>query len=383
MASKKVSGPAKRRTAGEGGIDRLASGKWRARYRGPDGRRHTDTFAAKADASAWLADQRVKVSQGGWVEPRAGQISLAKYARQWLESRTDLRPTTRSKYSYLLERHILLSLGGTDIGRLTASTVRGWYLGLQLHHAATADDAYRLLRAILNTAISDQLILKSPCQVKGAGQVRSPERPTSTVAELTTAVESVPERYQLAFMLCAWCHLRRGEVLALQRRDLDLLHGTVQVERALVVPMGGAAILGPPKTKAGKRTIHFPDNLKSVIAAHLEQHVGPDPEAWLFGTKNGASLSPRNLQRVWDRARRAAGRPDLRIHDLRHSGLTWAAATGASTKELMRRGGQTSPRAALIYQHATEDRDRVIAEALAELASPPQVAPLRRRDEVC
>ena len=74
------------------------------------------------------------------------------------------------------------------------------------------------------------------------------------------------------------------------------------------------------------------------------------------------------LNRVWQRARKTVGRPDLFLHDLRHSGLTWAAASGAAVAELMRRGGHANPRAALRYQHATEDRDRAIADALAGLA---------------
>ena len=84
-------------------------------------------------------------------------------------------------------------------------------------------------------------------------------------------------------------------------------------------------------------------------------------------------MVPSTLNRVWQRARKTVGRPDLFLHDLRHSGLTWAAASGASVAELMRRGGHANPRAALRYQHATEDRDRAIAEALASLASRPVV----------
>lgn len=79
-------------------------------------------------------------------------------------------------------------------------------------------------------------------------------------------------------------------------------------------------------------------------------------------------MVPSTLNRVWQRARKTIGRQEIFLHDLRHSGLTWAAASGASVAELMRRGGHANPRAALRYQHATEDRDRAIADALAELA---------------
>jgi integrase len=69
-------------------------------------------------------------------------------------------------------------------------------------------------------------------------------------------------------------------------------------------------------------------------------------------------------QSVWNRAREAVGLPNLHIHDLRHTGATLSAVTGATLKELMTRLGHSSPRAALIYQHASRDRDREVAKAL-------------------
>jgi integrase len=92
-------------------------------------------------------------------------------------------------------------------------------------------------------------------------------------------------------------------------------------------------------------------------------------------------VSPRTIDRVWHQGRVAVDRTDIRFHDLRHSGLTWAAATGASTAELMRRAGHKSATAALRYQHATEDRDRALAEALGKLARRAKVVPLRRTQD--
>jgi integrase len=147
--------------------------------------------------------------------------------------------------------------------------------------------------------------------------------------------------------------MRRGELLALQRHHVDLLHGTVRIEQASVVPPGGRPVIGPPKTEAGRRTVAIPPNILPAVEEHLRRFVGPEPRAWLFGTSTGTAISPRNFQRYWDKARDAIGRPDLHLHDLRHTGLTWAAATGASVAELMRRGGHGNARAALRYQHAT------------------------------
>lgn len=124
MASRATGRPIRRRTAGEGGIDRLRSGKWRTRFRGPDGRRHSATFATRADAASWLAKQQVRTGEGGWIDPKAGRVLLADYAASWLAGRTDLRPSTIGKYRHLLGHHILPSLGGFEVGRLLPSAVR-------------------------------------------------------------------------------------------------------------------------------------------------------------------------------------------------------------------------------------------------------------------
>ena len=256
-----------------------------------------------------------------------------------------------------------------ELRRLAPSQVRSWYQELAGRHQTVADDAYRLLRAILNTAVADELIVRSPCQVKGAGQVRSPERPVAAVAEVAGAVETMPEGYRLAVLLAVWCQLRRGEVLALQRRHVDRLHKTVKVEQALVCPLQLGTAIGAPKTAAGVRTLAIPAYIVPALKEHLDRWVRLDSAAWLFSTSTGTALSPRNFQRMWSAARQAAGRPDLHLHDLRHSGLTWSAATGATTAELMRRGGHANPRAALRYQHAAQDRDHALANALSDLAT--------------
>ena len=140
--------------------------------------------------------------------------------------------------------------------------------------------------------------------------------------------------------------------------------------------MSGELVVGPPKTSAGRRSIAVPSNVLPALTQHLERYVGPNPEDWLFTSEAGGPMLPSTLNRIWQRAREVIGRPDLFYHDLRHSGLTWSAASGASIAELMRRGGHANPTAALRYQHATEDRDRAIADALADLAVG-TVTPLR------
>ena len=81
--------------------------------------------------------------------------------------------------------------------------------------------------------------------------------------------------------------------------------------------------------------------------------------------------------REWDRARTAAGRPDLRFHDLRHTGATWAAEEGATTKQFMRRLGHANPTMAMLYQHATDRGDAQVAARLSRRGA--KVIPLPKR----
>jgi len=229
-----------------------------------------------------------------------------------------------------------------------------------------------------NTAVDDEWIGRTPCRLKGAANEKSLERPTITIAELAVAIERCPGQYRLAPLLATWCHLRRGEVLGLQRRNVDRLHRRISVARAWTLQTDGQAVLDLPKTEAGSRTLDVPPNAIPALNSHLDQFVGAAPDSWLVPGHGDTPVSPRTIDRIWDKARRAAGRPDVRFHDLCHSGLTWAATTGAGTAELMHRAGHKSHVAALHYQHATAERDRVLADAPGKLASKATVTKLPR-----
>jgi integrase len=354
------------------------NGRWQAAYRGPDRRERTKTFDRKVDAERWLDVNGADIARGAWVDPAAGKVTLRTYAEQWLEQRQGLRPTTRAKYQYLLDFHILPSLGDSSLAALDPGAIRAWHARLSGRHPSTAAGAYRLVALICRTAVDDERIGRTPCKVKGGATEKTPERPTASIAEVTKAAAACPERYRLAVLLAAWCQLRRGEILGLQRRDIDPLHGTVSVVRTWTLQSDGVAVIGPPKTEAGVRTLTIPSNVSKALDYHLARFVDPDVDAWLFPGSDGEPVSPRTIDRAWTKARVAAGRADLHFHDLRHSGLTWAAATGASTAELMRRAGHRSHVAAVRYQHATTDRDRVLAEALADLADTATVTAISR-----
>jgi len=239
-------------------------------------------------------------------------------------------------------------------------------------HPTTAAKAYRLLSSMMRTAVADEVLGRNPCQVKGAALEKALERPVASIAEVKALAAAMPDHLRVAVLLSAWCQLRRAELLGLRRRDVDLMRDTVSIVSTRTTTMSGEIVEKVPKTDAGRRTVAIPPNVLEQIKFHLASYVAAEPDAVVL------SVSSRVLSLAWNRARGSVGRSDLRLHDLRHSGLTWAAATGASVAELMRRAGHSSPAAALRYQHATEDRDRVLADALADLAHVADIVPMRR-----
>lgn len=125
-------------------------------------------------------------------------------------------------------------------------------------------------------------------------------------------------------------------------------------------------VLGPPKSRAGKRVVSFPAVIVPALAAHLDAYVDDDPDAFVFLGAKGAFLRGSSFRRAanWYRTLDEMGVSGLHFHDLRHTGNTLAAQSGASLADLKARMGQDSDRAALIYQHATRHADHRIAEAL-------------------
>jgi integrase len=233
-----------------------------------------------------------------------------------------------------------------------------------------AAKAYRLLRAILMTAVKeDELMRVNPCRIPGADQERATERPVLTVAQVFALAEWVPRRFRALILLTTFACLRWGEVTALQRCDVDTDAGTVRVRQAFVEHRGTGLVLGPPKSRAGLRTVAIPSAVPPALRTHFYDHVEVEPDAFVFTGEAGRLIWRGSFNKLvkWSEAVDAIGAAGLHFHDLRHTGNTLASrAPGASLRDLMARMGHDSPRAALIYQHTNSQADRGIADALSE-----------------
>lgn len=353
-----------------GRVRQLPSGRYQARYRDPTGidRPAPITFLSKTDAERWLTGVEADILKGTWRNPDHGRILLDDYLTQWIKQRPGLRPRTVELYQWTYHKHIKPYLASHHLGDITPGTIRAWHAELTdagLPATMTAK-AYRLLRAVLNTAVDDELITRNPCRIKGAGIERAPERPTATIAQVFDIAGRVPARFRVLILLAAFTSLRYGELAALRRQDIGPRCATLTVRATLVELSTGRILLGPPKTEAGKRTVTVPTSIRRDLRAHLRDYVADDPEAFVFTGVNGAMLRRSNFQRAahWTASVTEAGLPGFHFHDLRHTGNT-LASQGASLADLMARMGHSSTRAAVIYQHAAQARDRDIADSLS------------------
>lgn len=229
--------------------------------------------------------------------------------------------------------------------------------------------AYRCLRACLNAAVRDGLIVGNPCQLPRAADVRAAERVPATPAEVAIIAAAMPSHLSAAVHVAAFTGLRAGELFALTREHVDLDAGTVRVERALLELRGHAPTFGPPKTDSSRRTVHVPPHVLTLLRAHLDRHTRSGIEALVFAHTDGTPITTERRTQLFARARRAADRPDLRWHDLRHTGATLAAQAGATSRELQHRLGHSTFVAAMRYQHASAERDRDLAARLTVLAT--------------
>jgi integrase len=362
---------AKGRKSSFGSLRRLPSRRWQARYTGPDGLTHTApiTFDTKGDAETWLSTVRSDLARGLW-QPQEGAkpMTFEDYANAWLVDRT-LKPRTRAHYRDLLGRLILPTFGTFTLKAITPDVVRRWHAEMGTTRPTLRAHAYGLLRSILGAAVQDQLIPVNPCHIRGAGNSRRVHKiKPASLDELEAIVADMPERYRLMVLLASWCAMRFGELAELRRGDIDVKNGIIHIRRA-VTRAEGVTIVSTPKSDAGTRDVAIPPHLMPLVKDHLRNNITGGRDGLLFPAADGTShLATSTLYKSFYRARSLAGRPDLRWHDLRHTGAVLAASTGATLAELMGRLGHSTPGAALRYQHAAEGRDMQIAMALSALA---------------
>ncbi|GAA1738699.1 site-specific integrase [Isoptericola hypogeus] len=371
----------------------------RARYWGPDGKRYSQTFGDKLSAQMWLVEERKLIDRGEWRPPDrrdvVRRLTVAEWATEYVESRS-LAPSTYRNYTRMVRVYVEPTLGRQYLHDVTITDVAAWHAQLKADlrkrakvkgrtngdGAGEAAQVYKFVSGVFRAAVSAGLIDASPVRITGAGRYRRHRTPVVlTPDEIEALARALPEKYLALADVMAWTGLRVGEVRALRRRDVDVRDPDgAAITVAQNVSQGGrgvGAVVGRPKTEAGSRTIAIPRVVAESLAEHLRTFAQPGRDGLVFPSRTGTVLSEATWRYAWITAREKAGLPDVKTHDLRHTSLTMAARAGATTAELMHRGGHTEARIAMIYQHATAERDRMITKRMVELRRGDELAARR------
>lgn len=377
---------------------------WRARYPDPTrgGKRQIERqFPTRREAEAWLTGQKEAVRRGDHADPRQADRLLSDLAEEWRSTWIDLEPKTIAGYRSILNHHVLPRWGQVRASAIDVASVQIWINELATDlHPRTVRHIYSVLRGVLKIGVERRYLQNNPCD-----SVRMPKVPASgsderivlSAAEVRDLAEAIDPRFRVLIYTAAYTGLRAGEIEALRKRDIDLLHGTLMVERSLK-EIGGELIFGAPKT-GKKRRVSLPRFLVRILELHLS-NTGGGPDALVFTGAEGGAIRHHNFYRRYFRpavtARRcqhcqetgrsvtlnecqSCGRTDfvhalpqekhgLRFHDLRHTCASLLISAGAHPKAIQEHLGHRNIQTTLdVYGHLLPSAHEALAGALDQL----------------
>ncbi|MGB5934276.1 MAG: tyrosine-type recombinase/integrase [Ornithinimicrobium sp.] len=369
-------------------------GRYRVRF-DHQGKTHSlGVYDTIIDARAALDIARADAVRGIFVPPAARRaarrveeakveaesVTLKQWSETWLahlEANPERSRATVLSYRSVLKNHVWPELGDVRLTDLTSQRVAD-HLGLLASRPSKRHPRARVNGVTPNVVIALRSCVNAAVKAGGLESFDFPPAPkhrrvrpedehgdVATPEEVRAMTEAMPERLSIAVPLAAWCALRLGEVLGLERRDLEHLEeserAVLHVRRQFNVK---ANALTPPKADS-TRSIAIPAALLPALRHHLETYTPAARTAPVLANSRGQRVSQTTLDRHWRAAREEAGRPGFHFHNLRHTGLSRYAEQGATLAELLHRGGHTDVTVALRYQHATAERDRALTERLS------------------
>jgi integrase len=368
---------------GFGNIRKLQSGKWQVRYTDPQGLARTGrvTFSSKREAEFELSKIREAIERGTWQvdqSPQAGDldprtVTLGQLAQHWRGQAVTaqgrpLAPRTLLEYERLISK-TLAGFKDKPIRGITTQQLEKWRTGeLGRGKFNQTSKAYKHLQTLMTWAHKRKWILESPCTIERATSYRPAQPPTPTKAQVELMLANTSEEFALFLALASQGGLRKGEILELRLKDVSKATegepaARISVARA-VTWVKSVPVVKPPKTTASARTVLLPPQASQLLRVRLRGLNSIDPEALLFhlGADTHAHWGEHHHRYQWRKVSELAGFKG-RFHSLRSYHLTQYALTGATTREIMDRGGHTNIQTAMGYQQNT-GREAVLVERL-------------------
>lgn len=278
---------------------------------------------------------------------------FGEYLKRWLAGRRALRPATVRSYEGHIRRYLGPHLGHIALKVLSAVEINTMYDELLRQARLSNATVHRInatLMSALNAAVRAGLIEKNPAALVELPPASRVHQTTWSANELMQFLDTnTAHEHHALFALLSSRGLRRGEALGLRWADVDLDENRIRVARQLE-HYRGVVTFGPPKSKAGIRSVAVDDWLARILYLHgCSQRLKGKLNGWpvddntlVFTTDGGEPLHPLRVTRSFDAAVAAGGLPRIRLHDLRHTSASIGLASGESLLEVSRRLGHSS-----------------------------------------
>jgi integrase len=297
----------------------------------------------------------------------------------WLPS-LDLRPTTMSSYRRIVTNHLVPRLGSVRLQRLDVTAVDRMLVGIVNDGLSpkTARNVAGVLSVALGYAEKRGFVARNATSGAQLPRLKPAPMRVWTDDQVATFLEHTAEhRLYPLWRLIAVTGCRRGEGLGLRWPDLDLDRGTVTFTNQRT-SADGVIVEGPPKTRAGARTVRLDADTVSVLRAWRRRQLselmifGVRPEHhYVFTTEKGDGYWPETIGSYFWHLATAAGLPPVGLHGLRHSNATSLLAAGENPKVVSDRLGHAGVAITLsLYTHTLPAHDQQAADTVAKAFTP-------------
>jgi integrase len=334
--------------------------------------------ASKAEVQDKLSKIQVQKQDG--TLSGCGRMTVGAFLESWLQNLSlcnKPRASTVASYRQLIEKHVMPTLGGSQLAALTPGNVKALYLAMKDAGKSPrlVEMVHTVLHRAMKRAVIEGLVPRNVCAaVERPGAEKSEMQCLDPEQARAFLKATEADRLHAMYVLAVYCGLRQGELYGLRRDDLELEadKGSLMVRRTLV-ELNNKFTVGPPKSKAGTRRVKFGATVARAMHDHLKRIMAEGNVAgqYLFCDRKGGPLRRQNvLRRSFRPALAAAKLPTIRFHDLRHTCATVALLAEVHVKTVSSMLGHSKISVTLdLYAHVldsmTDDAADRMESALA------------------
>lgn len=348
-------------------------------------------FQTSKAAKDFAATTESAILTGRYADARG--LTVGEYLGMWLKTYTaNIRPNSLNGYQINVNVHIKPRIGGERLESLNTTIIQSAYNDIlsteykpavyerrgklqamitpaKTYTPKTVRNVHAVLRMALDQARRDGLIFRNPAEDVKMPPAKPLEYTIPEPEQLQRLLSELRHsEYYLAILTCALLACRRGEALGLYWSDIDFDAGTVELKRALITNnLTHTVEIGELKTKNARRTLPLPDALRVSLLAERERraqaanaagtHVMDTP--FVFADVTGKPFRPDSITQAFKRAAQRADLPNMRLHDLRHTGITYMIANGADPKTVSSFVGHATAQFTMNqYTHVMEQNKR-------------------------